>query len=267
MDNEVEGENVRLSERLYILEMIDSGTITAEEGLRLLHALPEDEDEDVAMEMQPYATEPVEGGFFPADIAPESGPAMILPEQPAVQGVDGVASTQEGIPSDERGSAEGPVLSGEAIPASTPPDFTRWRQFWMVPLWAGVGVAVLGAILMYQVQLAAGVSFWFLCAAVPFTFGVILMTLAWQSRTARWLHLRVQHAGEGWPREFAFSFPLPLGIAGWAMRTFGVHIPGLETTSVDELMQIIQTSTSPDNPLYVEVEDEEDGEKVQIYIG
>jgi hypothetical protein len=158
-------------------------------------------------------------------------------------------------------------LTGEAIPAGASPDFNRWRQAWMIPLWAGVGVAVLGAVLMYQVQLAAGVSFWFFCAAVPFALGVILMTLAWQSRTARWLHLRVQHAGEGWPRVFAISFPLPLGIVGWAMRTFGVRIPGLETTSGDELVQIIQTSTSPDNPLYVEVEDEEDGEKVQIYIG
>jgi hypothetical protein len=74
-------------------------------------------------------------------------------------------------------------------------------RFWLcasLPAWVTVR-----AILMYQVQLAAG-SAWF-CAAVPFVLGAILLALAWQS--ARRCCTRGIKAGEGWPQ------CLPLGVA------------------------------------------------------
>jgi len=42
----------------------------------------------------------------------------------------------------------------------------------------------------------------------------------------------------------------------------------MENTSmdIDAVMAALEQTTSPDNPLYVEVE-EDDGERVQIYIG
>lgn len=235
-------------ERRLILEMIDSGKITAEEGLGLLRTLPADQEDDFDEAVLPAFTgeaientQPVESiiiGMPPADI----------PETPGQEsaGTDTLPGAQQ----------------------ATAPDFTRWRRFWAYPFWAGVAVTILGSLLMFWAQQATGMSFWFFCAGIPFTLGIVLMVLAWQSRSARWLHLRVQQKTGEWPQNFAISFPLPLRISGWFMRTFRQRIPGMENTSVDidAVMAALEQSTSPDNPLYVEVE-EEDGERVQIYIG
>jgi hypothetical protein len=246
-------------ERRLILDMIDSGKITAEEGLQLLQVLPEDGSDEVEASLD---------GAVSAETYAVENPDLSSNEALRVAVADQVAQadTRQGEDTSQ-GADGGEVLVGEVEPDSPPPDFDHWRRYWMIPLWIGVGIAVFGALLMFWAQQASGISVWFLCAGVPFTLGVILMALAWHSRTAHWLHLRVHQSGDSWPRVIAFSFPLPLGLVSWVMRTFGVRIPGMETTSIDELMTAIKTSTSPENPIFIEVEDEGDGELVQIYIG
>jgi hypothetical protein len=236
-------------ERRLILEMIDSGKITAEEGLGLLQALPTDQVDDFDEAVLPaFADEPTSGSAQPAETIAAGIPPVEMPEAP-VQENDGLYS-QPG--------------AQQAIA----PDFNRWRRFWAYPFWAGVGVTILGSLLMFWAQQATGMSFWFFCAGIPFTLGIILMVVAWQSRSARWLHLRVQQRTGEWPQNFAISIPLPLRVSGWFMRTFRHRIPGMENSSVDieAVMAALEQSTSPDNPLYVEVE-EDDGERVQIFIG
>lgn len=148
-----------------------------------------------------------------------------------------------------------------------PPDIEKWRRWWMLPLWAGVGFTVLGGWLMYLDLQNSNIGFWFLCAWVPLLLGVAVMTLAWQSRTARWLHLRVYQKPGEWPQKIAISFPLPIRLTAWVLRTFRDKIPGLPDTSIDELILALGESATPENPLYVEVDQGEDGERVQIYIG
>jgi hypothetical protein len=94
----------------------------------------------------------------------------------------------------------------------------------------------------------------------------LTLVLAWQSRSARWLHLRVQQRPGEWPRTIAFSFPLPLRISSWFMRIFQPYIPGMQGVSIDEMLSALETSTSSEEPLTIEVE-EDDGERVQIFIG
>lgn len=230
------------NERRLILEMIESGKISAEDGLRLLQALPEAEDEETADPLEtvpstapPYAEEPDATAF---------GAALPMGE-PVVTVEDGFASE-----SAETGA----------------PDFNRWRGFWVIPLWVGVGITIAGSLLMFWAAQTAGLGFWFFCAGVPFALGIVLLALAWQSRTARWLHLRVKQKPGEWPSTFAISFPLPIRMFSWFMRTFRQYIPGMETAPVDDLLASLEGSTSPENPLYIEVE-EDDGERVQIYIG
>jgi len=91
--------------------------------------------------------------------------------------------------------------------------------------------------------------------------------LAWQSRTARWLHLRIQQKEGEWPHNIAISFPLPIRLTAWFFRLFGNKIPGLQGTSVDEMIMALDNTTSPGNPLYVKVEEGEDGERVEVFIG
>lgn len=169
-----------------------------------------------------------------------------------------------------------PAEAGQAAPlpqasnaetAPRDPGLEHWRRWWMLPMWIGTGVLLAGALLMYAAYAASGFGFWFLCAALPFTAGVLLMALAASSRSAKWLHLRVNTGQDEWPRNISISFPLPIRITAWALRTFGQFIPQLRDRGVDELILALAENTSAESPLYVDVDEGEGGEKVQVYIG
>jgi hypothetical protein len=54
------------------------------------------------------------------------------------------------------------------------------------------------------------------------------------------------------------------------LRQFGHWMPGLGETGVDELLLALDTfedGFSPESPLFIEVEDGEDGERVEVYLG
>ncbi|MGW8250943.1 MAG: SHOCT-like domain-containing protein [Anaerolineales bacterium] len=239
------------NERRLILEMIDSGKISAEDGLHLLQALPSSEREETDKPLISMQSKVVEQPLPDAEPTEESSTSIIPVVETARRGEENPTSAEY--------SANGEMPTSK-------PDFNRWRRFWVIPLWIGVAVTITGSLLMVWAVQSAGVGFWFTCAAVPFALGVLILALAWQSRTAHWLHLRVQQRPGEWPRTIAFSFPLPLRISSWFMRTFRRYIPGMETAPIDEMLATLETSTSPEEPLYIEVE-EEDGERVEIYIG
>lgn len=235
---------VNEEERHLILQMIESGKISAEDGLRLLDALGEEEPQT-----------PEEGAG-----EPYQEPALLE----NLAGLsDGDSSAYSAHPQAEAAEAS------ESTHTSPPrlPEMDKWRRFWMVPMWIGVGVVVLAGWWMFSAQQNSGYGFWFYCSWVPFMLGLALMVLAWQSRSARWLHIRVHQKSGEWPQKIAISFPLPTRLTGWFLRNFGSKIHGLEHTSVDELLVALENTTSSDNPLYISVDEGEDGEKVQVFIG
>lgn len=231
------------SERRLILEMIQSGKITSEEGLSLLNALTESEE----------ASSLVEDGSSESE----------LPGEPGVNAVYAAPDPPDQTYQDE--PLTGEVL--EPVNATLPPDVDKWRRWWVIPLWVGVIITVLGGLMMSWALQTYGFGFWFACAWVPLLLGVVLIVMAWGSRTARWLHIRVRQSPGEWPQNIAFSFPIPLRMTAWFLRIFGDFIPGLQDTSVDELIVALDDSTSPENPLYIEIEDDEDGERVEVFIG
>lgn len=210
------------NERLRILEMIEHGEISAEEGWQRLQDL---NDADLQADEEFPQVE-----RYPGIAAP---PTADIPESGAMQ--------------------------------PPPPDFSRWRSLWAIPMWVGIGFTIVFAYLMSQAA-AAGSVFWMLCASLPFALGILLIVIGWGSRTARWLHLRVQQPPGETPQRIVISFPLPLHFAGWILRTFRGRIKGMEDIDVEGMLAAVGSNTSPENPLYVEV-DEGNGEKVQIYIG
>jgi hypothetical protein len=139
----------------------------------------------------------------------------------------------------------------------------------MIPLWVGVVITVLGGIWMFGAMQSSGFGFWFVCATIPFIIGLFILVLGAQSRTAHWLHLRVQQPPGERPQRIAISFPIPIGFAAWFFRTFRKVIPGLDNVpeDIDGMLQAIKETTSPETPLYIEVDEGDGQEKVQIYIG
>ena len=171
-------------------------------------------------------------------------------------------------------ASESPALEPEIIDApradkSTPldADIDKWKRWWVIPFAVGIVITLVTATLMMSAIQASGYGFWFFCLWVPFAAGVAVIAGAWASRTSRWLHVRINTGHDEWPRRIALSFPLPVRFTAWALRNFGWRIPGLRNTGVDELVLALNDTTSSRQPLYVEVNDDDDGEKVQVYIG
>lgn len=144
----------------------------------------------------------------------------------------------------------------------------RVRGLWQIPLWIGMGITVLAALGIYSVMQGAGYNFWFYCLWVPFLLGVLLMAAAAWSRTARWLFVNVDRSrSEDGPRRIFLGFPLPLGLAGWFLRTFGGYIDGLRGADMDQVVEAITLAKTMEEPLIVNVDDSDDGERVQVFIG
>jgi hypothetical protein len=143
---------------------------------------------------------------------------------------------------------------------------TRWARFWIYPLMAGGIVLVAGALIMglvYSIRAAPG---WRVCGWLPMILGLGVMLIAWWTRSATWLHLRISE-GEGNGHKVAFSFPLPLTLAAWGLRLAQPFVPQLKDTGVDDLIIALRQGKSRNEPLFIDVQDDEKGEKVQIYIG
>lgn len=144
----------------------------------------------------------------------------------------------------------------------------RARRFAMVPLWAGVFITVFSAWAMLAIQQSAGYNFWFFCLTLPLLIGILLIALGAGGQTSRWLYLNVDRTHQpDWPRNITIAFPLPLGLASWFLRNFGTHIEGLKHTNVDEVINAISMAKNIDEPLIVNVDDTEGGERVQVFIG
>ena len=244
-------------ENLRVLGMLDKGQITAGEAASLLDALNQ-AGEDEGMEQSPWLE------------APEDPEEAVGFERREAVAEEPQAKAYAEIPVEESSAQESSAQDSETS-AGIPPDLAKWRRFWLIPFGIGLVILLLGATWMYNSYTASGIGFWFVCAWAPFLFGVAVLALGWHSRTARWLHLRVRQAKDEWPRNIAISFPLPLRFTAWMAQRFGNRIPemsraGIKPEFLDELVMGLEKYATPETPLYVEV-DEEDGDKVLVYIG
>ncbi len=141
------------------------------------------------------------------------------------------------------------------------------RQLWQIPLWIGVFGTVASAVGMYLLLQGPGIGFWFYFLTLPLLLGVLLIAIGVGSRTARWLYVDVRgKPGQG-PGHIFLGFPLPLKPAAWLLRTFGGYIPELRGTNLDEVIEILEAGLSGDEPLVVNVDQGDQGERVRVFIG
>ena len=171
--------------------------------------------------------------------------------------------------------------SGFSSEPSDAPEFENVRKramrFAAIPLWVGVIITVLSAWGMYSAQQSAGLNFWFFCLTLPLLFGILLIALGAGGRSSRWLYLNVDRSYQNeWPRFITLALPLPLGLVSWFLKNFGSHIEGLKRTTVDEVIMAISTlaphasagvAKSITEPLIINVDDTDSGERVQVFIG
>ncbi|MEW5939709.1 MAG: hypothetical protein AB1750_08620 [Chloroflexota bacterium] len=179
-------------------------------------------------------------------------------------------------------SAEAEMEIVEAAPASRSersetservdaPEFEevkqRARRFAQIPLWIGVGFTVLFAALMYYSLQADGFGFWFYCLTFPFLFGVFIVAIAAGGMNSRWVFVDVRQKPGETPGRITLGFPLPLGLVGWFFRNFGHHMPDMDRAKAEGIAEMIHATASSNQPLIVNAQDDEDGERVMVYIG
>ena len=117
---------------------------------------------------------------------------------------------------------------------------------------------------MYFILRGPGMNFWFFFMVLPLLLGVAVIAAAVGSHKARWIFVDVHQKPGEHPQRIFLGFPLPLKFAAWFLRTFGHWIsarPGNEQHNMDEIMQIVETGLAGNEPLVVNVDDGEDGEK------
>jgi len=219
-------------ERNQVLKMIESGRITPEEGLHLMETLDRSPAEE-------------EGVSEPKETGPQS-------RTEAGSETDLNKSHME-----EAGFETDPHISQVKSTA---------RRLWQIPLWIGVTVTVASATGMYAVLHGPGMNFWFFFLALPLLLGVAIVAAAVSTRKAHWIFVNIQQKPGEKPAHIFLGFPLPLKLAAWFLGHFGNRIPDLKGTNLDAAIQVMQTGFKGDSPLIVHVDDE-DGERVQVFIG
>lgn len=137
-------------------------------------------------------------------------------------------------------------------------------------LWIGILFTVFSAWALFGIQQNAGLNFWFYCMTMPLMLGIMLIALGAKSKTSRWLYVNVdrsQSKDKDGPRKISLAFPLPLGFASWFIRTFGSRIEDLKDKNLDAVADVIMMAKDMTEPLVVHVDDDNDGTKVQVFIG
>lgn len=144
----------------------------------------------------------------------------------------------------------------------------RARRFSLIPLWTGVVITVLSAWAIYAIQQSAGTNFWFYCMIFPLMLGVLLLALGGGGRSSRWIYVDVNRKdarpGDG-PKHITLGFPIPFGLTMWFMQNFGHNINGMNRNQVDAIVEMMKTTKDTNEPLMVNVDD--DDAHVQVYIG
>lgn len=225
-----------ISERMEILKMIAEGIITPDEGTQLLQALAIPRNINV-----PSQSEQIKGTEFNSD----TSPAGQIPLQ----------------------QAEHPDSSQTAQADEVQKRRSRWQSWLSTFLYSAVAVTILSGLLLFWVWQSTGLSFWFGCAWLPLLISLGAIVLFANLRSATWVHVRIHQKPGVRPRKIAISLPIPLRLAGWFIRKFGQRIPGLKNTGLDQLLLALEDSSTSQTPFYIEVDEGEDGERIQVYIG
>lgn len=137
----------------------------------------------------------------------------------------------------------------------------RWRYWWTIPLSIGFAMGVTGWGLS---QLG---GWWWVCAGPLLVLGAGVMILSAATCKSPWVHVRVKTGEDKWPRRIAISLPLPLGLTARILRWRGLSFGGLDETAIDDLILALEGSLSAGEPIYIEVDEGESGEKITIILG
>jgi len=183
-----------------IMDMIEEGQLSAEEGLRLINAMGRKQES--------------------------------IPD-PAGVVEDIQAETTIIIDEDQ----EMPVAG---IPDEEKQRMNRLKRWWILPFGVGLLITTLGAIWMYMGYTEHGFGFGFWLAWLPFLLGIFIVAVSFRTNRSVWLHVRIKQKPGETPQRISISLPMPVALTRWFFSAFGERIPGLKDQPVDDVADILE---------------------------
>jgi hypothetical protein len=215
-------------ERQQVLQMIADGKITPEEGSRLLAAL---------------------SGGTPPELTESSTVSGPAPE------------TEQTDSQQQAYTPEQEVISPPPPIETHIPDTRHW---WQVPFWIGAALLIAGAFTLAGAISSGAICALLLCGLPMLFIGIVAVIVAWFARNGPWVHIRVKHRRPD-ERDINLSVPLDLGVV--AVRVAEPFVPQMKNTGVDDVIVSLKDNVKKDQLLVIDVNDDEDGEHVQVIVG
>ena len=236
-----------MTDYMSVLKMIEEGDISPEEGIKLLQGIGTMDENNFDSRLDTLdILEKIESG-----------------EISAITGIQLIGENNR--ESKDYTSSENNYMPGlkQDRPSISEEDIERWKRWWTFPLYIGLGIVIISTFWLNAAYQNSQFGFWFFCSLIPLIIGLLLISISWGTKSGPWIHIRVK----GEKERVAFSIPAPIGITSWLLRNFGHYIPQLEKTSVDEILLALENTSRQNAPLYIQVDEGEKGEHVEIFIG
>jgi hypothetical protein len=226
-------------ERQQVLRMVAEGRVTPEEGSRLLAALS--------------------GG---------TPPELKQPDASAEQPSDAAQAAPQDAPQPEATDSRQQAYTPEQEVVQPPPSIDTQtpdtRHWWQVPFWIGAALLVAGAFTLAGALSSGAICLVLLCGLPLLLIGILAVIVAWFARNGPWVHIRVKNDRPG-QHNVNISVPLDLGVV--AVRVTEPFVPQMRNTGVDDVILSMKDNMQKDQPLIIDVNDDEDGEHVQVIVG
>jgi hypothetical protein len=139
--------------------------------------------------------------------------------------------------------------------------------FWLIPMVFGGLIIVSATSWLYQSYTTFGLGFRFWLSWIPFLIGLLLVYLGFVLNQARWIHIHIRQPEGQKPARIIIGFPLPVRLMLKLLPLFRNKLPeNFQEMDLESMLNSLDESISAEDPIVINVDDE-DGSKVEIYIG
>ena len=177
-----------------------------------------------------------------------------------------VLASDDQVGPSSAGAIEG-IEVQDAKPHTPPPDLSRFRRWWRIPLLIAAVSAVIsgvGLVLMYQASDQIAV-FGFMCIWSMFIIALFTTVILLLTSRSTWFYINVEERDGS---HFTFGMPMPLGWVNWLVKVARPFVPSQQAAHLDTASAFVSAMKDDPEamPIVIDV-DEEDGDKVEIFIG
>jgi len=82
-----------------------------------------------------------------------------------------------------------------------------------------------------------------------------------------WIYLDIETGETDWPQRIRLAIPLPLSMVQWVLRISSSRSRALKPEEVEHLVEALTDELTAENPIQIDVQDEDSEERIMIFVG